>query len=72
MTTDREGDRNVEVLFDPKKDLYKMNNLLGTNPNRNEYEKKAEELRLKLVSYLKDVNYPLVEGMENRVLIREE
>lgn len=72
MTTHREGDRNVEVLFDLNKDPYEMNNLLGTNPNRKDYEKKAEELRSKLVSYLNDVNYPLVEGVENRVLIREE
>ncbi len=70
MTTHRSGGKNVEVLFDLKNDPYEMNNLLGTNPERFKYKEKAEELRSKLVGYLEDVNYPLVEGIEKRVLIR--
>ncbi len=72
MTTHREGGKNVEVLYDLKNDPYEMNNLLGTNLERHKYKAKAEELRDKLVGYLKDVNYPLVKGIEERVLVREQ
>lgn len=71
MTTHREGGKNVEVLIDLKNDPFEMNNLLGTNPERFKYEEKAEELRVKLVGYLKDVNYPIVDGIEQRILVRE-
>ncbi len=71
MTTHRKDGKNVEVLFDLKNDPFEMNNLLGTNPERFEYRKTAEELRSKLVGYLKDVNSPLVKGIEERVLIRK-
>lgn len=70
MTTHRKGGKNVEVLFDLKNDPYEMNNLLGTNPERFKYKEKAEELRSNLVGYLNDVNSPLVDGVENRILIR--
>jgi len=71
MTTHRSGGKNVEVLFDLEKDPHEMNNLLGANPDRFEYKDKAEELRSKLIQYLKDVNSPLAEGVENRILIRD-
>ena len=71
MTTHRKDGKNVEVLFDLKNDPFEMNNLLGTNPKRFEYRKTTEELRSKLVGYLKEVNYPLVKGIKERVLIRE-
>jgi len=71
MTTHRTGGKNVEVLFDLKNDPNEMNNLLGANPKRLQYRGIAEEMRTKLVGYLNDVNYPLVNGVEKRVLIRE-
>lgn len=71
MTTHRKGGKNVEVLIDLKNDPFEMNNLLGTNPERFKYKEKAEELRSKLVGYLKDVNSPLVGGIENRILVRK-
>lgn len=70
MTTHRTGGKNVEALFDLKNDPYELNNLLGSNPERFKYKETAEELRSKLVGYLKDVNSPLVEGVEKRILIR--
>jgi arylsulfatase A-like enzyme len=70
MTTHRAGGRNVEMLFDLKNDPHEMNNLLGTNPQRFDYREKAEELRNVLVSYLNDVNCPLADGIEARVIIR--
>lgn len=71
MTTHRDGGKNVEVLFDLKNDPNEMNNLLGSNPDRFKYKEIAEELRSKLVGYLKDVNSPLTNGVENRILIRD-
>jgi arylsulfatase A-like enzyme len=72
MTTHRKGGKNVEVLFDLKNDPFEMNNLLGTNPDRFKYKEQAEILRSKLVGYLRDINSPLVKGIEERVLIREQ
>lgn len=71
MTTHRNGGKNVEALFDLTNDPFEMNNLLGANPERFKYRDKAEELRFMLVGYLKDVNYPLVDGIEQRVLVHE-
>jgi arylsulfatase A-like enzyme len=71
MTTHRVGGKNVEVLFDLKNDPNEMNNLLGTNPERFKYAEITEKLRSKLVGYLKEVNSPLVKGIEERVLIRK-
>jgi len=71
MTTHRTGGKNVEVLYDLKNDPQEINNLLGSNPERFKYKEKAEEMRTKLVGYLKDVNSPLTEGVEKRILIRE-
>jgi len=70
MTTHRDGGKNVEALFDLKNDPYEVNNLLGANPERFKYNEIAESLRSKLVGYLKDVNYPLVKGVEQRTLIQ--
>lgn len=66
MTTHRSGGANVEMLFVLGNDSHEMNNLLSTNPERYKYKKKADELCTKLVGYLKQVNYPLVEGLEQR------
>jgi len=72
MTTHREGGKNIEALFNLRNDPHEMNNLLGSNPERFEYEETAEKLRSQLVRYLREVNSPLSEGIEDRVLIRQE
>jgi len=71
MTTHRTGGRDVEVLYDLKTDPTEMNNLLGSNPDRLIHKETAEELRSKLVAYLRDVNSPIADAVENRVLIRD-
>jgi arylsulfatase A-like enzyme len=71
MTTHRSGGKDVEALFDLKNDPFEMNNLLGTNPERFKYKEITENLHSKLVSYLKDVNSPLVKGVASRELIRK-
>lgn len=71
LTTHRSGGKDVEALYDLKNDPNEMNNLLGSNPERFKYRGTVDELRTKLIGYLKDVNSPLTEGVESRVLIRE-
>jgi arylsulfatase A-like enzyme len=71
MTTHRKDGKNIEALYDLKNDPFEMNNLLGTNPERFKYKERAEILRAKLVGYLKEVNSPLVKGIEDRILIRQ-
>ena len=71
MTTHRKGGDNVEVLYDLKNDPDELNNLLGSNPDRFKYDERVENLRSKLLTYLDDVNYPLIEGIQQRVLIRK-
>ncbi len=71
MTTHREGGINVEALYDLKNDPSEMNNLLGSNPERFKYKEISEEMRSKLLKYLQDVNYPLINGIKNRELIRK-
>jgi arylsulfatase A-like enzyme len=71
LTTHRSGGKDVEALFDLINDPNEMNNLLGSNPERFRYRETVDELRSKLIGYLKDVNSPLTEGVESRVLIRE-
>jgi arylsulfatase A-like enzyme len=70
MTTHRSAGKNIEVLFDLKNDPDEMNNLLGSNSQRFKYKETVEALRSKLVQYLKGVNFPLVDGVEQRILIR--
>jgi arylsulfatase A-like enzyme len=72
LTTHRDGGKNVEALFDLKNDPYEMNNLIGTNPDRFKYTSITEDLKTKLVGYLKDVNSPLTKGVEKRVMIRAD
>jgi arylsulfatase A-like enzyme len=71
MTTHRGGGNNIEALYDLINDPFEMNNLLGTNPERFKYQDKSEELRSRLVGYLKEIRYPLVKGIEERTLIRK-
>lgn len=71
MTTHRSGGKDIEALFDLKNDPYEMTNLLGSNSDRFSYRKTVEELRSKLVGYLKDVNSPMTKGVEERVMIRK-
>ncbi len=71
MTTHRSGGKDVEALFDLKNDPSEINNLIGSNPERFKYKKTVEDLRSKLTGYLKDVNSPLTEGVEKRMMIRK-
>jgi len=57
------------ALFNLKDDPYEMNNLIGSNQERNQYKKRAEILRSKLITWCKRTNHPHIEDIKKRVLI---
>ncbi|MFY0626751.1 MAG: sulfatase-like hydrolase/transferase [Reichenbachiella sp.] len=71
MTTHRKGGADVDVLIDLENDPHELNNLLGTNPNRFKYTSTVENLREKLLAYLEDVNYPLIDGITSRQIVKK-
>ena len=46
----------INAMYDLNTDPHEMTNLLGSNPNINQYIDKAEELRAKLVEWLEERN----------------
>lgn len=59
----------INVLYNLKEDPYEMNNLLGSNPDRKKYERKANELRDDLLNWLKQHKSKHYEGVKNRELM---
>lgn len=63
-------DSNVlNALYDLNQDPHEMNNLLGINPNKKQYEQKAEELRSCLLEWLQKNNSKHYNGVLKRKLI---
>ena len=63
-------DSNVlNALYDLNKDPSEMNNLLGINPSRKDYEQKAEELRSCLLEWLQKNNSKHYTGVLKRKLM---
>jgi arylsulfatase A-like enzyme len=59
----------INAMYDLNSDPYEMNNLLGNNPNRAQYQEKAEELRKYLLQWLKKKKSKHYEGVKERELI---
>lgn len=59
----------LNAMYDLNADPHEMNNLLGKNPNRQRYAKKAEELRDCLLQWLKKNRSQHQEGVSKRKLI---
>jgi arylsulfatase A-like enzyme len=57
------------AMYDLNTDPHEMNNLLGKNPNRHRYAKKAEELRAYLLEWLKKNGSKHYKGVKERELI---
>ena len=64
-----EDSKILNVLYHLNEDPHEMNNLLGNNPDRRKYKKKAEELRTNLLEWLKKNNSKHYEGVSKRKLI---
>lgn len=59
----------INTLFNLKNDPYEMNNLLGSNPEKDKYNEKAEELRNDLLIWLQKNKSKHYEGVKARRLI---
>ncbi|HUX55545.1 MAG TPA: sulfatase-like hydrolase/transferase [Bacteroidales bacterium] len=59
----------INALYNLKDDPYEMNNLLGSNPDRKKYEKKANELRNDILTWLKERHSSHYEGVKARNLM---
>ena len=58
----------IDALYNLKDDPYEMNNLLGSNPNKNLYTEKVNELHTDLVNWLKDHKSSHYDGVRMRNL----
>ncbi len=59
----------INAMYDLSNDPHEMNNLLGSNPEKELYEERAENLRECLLEWLKKNNSKHVQGVEERDLI---
>ncbi len=59
----------INAMYNLNEDPNEMNNLLGKNPNRGNYQAKAEELRTDLLEWLKKNKSARYEGVKTRELI---
>ena len=59
----------INAMYNLNEDPHEMNNLLGKNPKRADYQNKAEELRADLLEWLKKNKSERYEGVKSRELI---
>jgi arylsulfatase A-like enzyme len=59
----------INAMYNLNEDPHEMNNLLGKNPDRTNYQAKAEELRTNLLEWLKKNKSERYEGVKSRELI---
>lgn len=58
----------INAMYNLNEDPHEMNNLLGNNPDRKNYEKQAEELRGNLLEWLKKNKSKHYNGVKERKL----
>ena len=58
----------LDALYDLDNDPHEVNNLLGKNPDAPRYAEQAEHLKGLLLSWLEEVNYPYIDGVQAREL----
>jgi arylsulfatase A-like enzyme len=59
----------LNALYDLNTDPYEMNNLIGNNPEGENYREKTEELRASLLEWLAKNNSNHFNGVQERVLV---
>jgi arylsulfatase A-like enzyme len=59
----------INAMYDLTNDPYEMNNLLGSNPERDLYEERAEGLRKCLLEWLEKNGSKHIDGVKERNLI---
>jgi arylsulfatase A-like enzyme len=61
--------RVINALYDLSNDPHEMHNLLGTNPEKELYRERAEELRSSLLEWLEKNNSKHYKGVSERELL---
>ena len=59
----------INAMYDLTNDPYEMNNLLGSNKEKEMYRERAEELRASLLEWLQKNNSAHYQGVKERELI---
>jgi hypothetical protein len=59
----------LNAMYNLNEDPHEMNNLLGKNPERQKFEKQAEDLRNCLLEWLKKNKSMHYDGVKERELI---
>jgi len=62
----------INALYDLKNDPLEMNNLIGNNAERKNYEAKASELRDELLNWLKEHKSGHYEGVKSRNMMKAD
>jgi arylsulfatase A-like enzyme len=61
--------RGLDALYDLKNDPYETRNLIGSNPDRNQYKSQAETMKDMLLAWLRQVNSPDIDGVTKRNIL---
>jgi hypothetical protein len=59
----------LNAMYNLTNDPYEMNNLLGSNPKKEIYKERAEELRESLLEWLAKNNSKFYQGVKERELL---
>lgn len=62
----------INALYNLNEDPHEMNNLIGNNPYRKNYEAKANELRNDLLNWLKEHHSSHYDGVKSRDLMKTD
>ena len=61
-----EDQNRLDALYDLKNDPHEMNNLIGDNPDRAKSLPQAEEMKERLIEWLKKTESPFIESVKRR------
>jgi arylsulfatase A-like enzyme len=57
---------SINALYNLEEDPHEMNNLIGKNPNKSAFVRKAEEMKARLVEWLEHIESAHIEGVKAR------
>lgn len=57
---------SIDALYNLKDDPHEMNNLVGMNPEKANYQKQVEQMRARLISWLEKIDSPRLRGIKQQ------
>jgi hypothetical protein len=72
LFADSPGHGALDALYDLEADPREMINLIGRNPDRGRYFVQAEEMKERLLNWLKSIDSPLYQSVKERPVITDE